>query len=701
MRIALKIPNKKSTNITLKIHQIVVWLIGLTIVLVPTLFTQSVFISPIFSRTMLFWGLTTALIILYGILILLDKQFLPKFSSIGWLFLILVITLIISTIFSIQPFTSFWGSLDRMDGLMSWIYYLAFFTVMVGTIKSKTDWQLVIQIALWGILITTIYALNQFAATLGRYPWGQRLEGSLGNPVFLGGYYALVLPPLLAFCLNYRRASVIRTVANLTLALGYATLLFTFARGAWIATVLASLAVIIGFHFQRKLKITWGRWLGIPLVLLILVLGISWFNPTLAGVLKTRTVSTISLGYRTHIWSAALKSFADKPLVGWGLENFKIAYDKNFTIPKQIVNMPFNETRADRAHNEYLDMAVFGGILSLASYLLLMLSALLIGIKRSLTKNKDDSTHWLTIGFTGTIIAYLIYAITAFHLILNFLWLILALVWFNNLLAKPSKDSSKKLVYKVVTMAVMLVAMVTVYFSIITPVLAVNQANYGSISFVTNKVNESLTHFKKALGYKSFVSNIIRAQMAVLAINNTEVDTVKSTSNSFYSYVNQTSPDNFLTEPLGSHYHLILGLYNGKFAHLYPNLIEVADNHFQKYIELAPNRGEAYLWWAKMYITVDNKIEAETRIEQAIKIASDNEIVATFAGFFYLLNGEFDKGTQMFQKAITIVPNTTPEAMMKDLAGLLNQLGSTEEMETIKAYYAELYKAQLDHQPVV
>ena len=76
----VKKPNKTTENI----HLVAIWLIGMILILVPFLFTQSVFIGLIFSKTMLFYGLTTLLIVIYSILIYLDHRVLPTLNKIGF-----------------------------------------------------------------------------------------------------------------------------------------------------------------------------------------------------------------------------------------------------------------------------------------------------------------------------------------------------------------------------------------------------------------------------------------------------------------------------------------------------------------------------------------------------------------------------------------------------------------------------------------
>ena len=679
-------------NRTVKgLHLAIVWLIGITLALVPLLFSaQSVFAGMIFAKTMLFWGIVTLLVVLYCVLIYLDQNYTPKLSTVGWLFIGLILVLLLSTITSVQPYTSFWGTVDRADGLMSWLYYFAFFVVTLGTVKTKKDWRVVINLSMLGVLLVVISSLYFFGVNIAHPPIS-RVEGTLGNPVFLGGYLAMALPLMLAYMLTIKHASTMKLLLKSTLVLGSIALLLTFSRGAWLAGVVASIVIAVYylkqrqkpfFHISKKTIVTTS------IAVVILLLGLLSFNQQFTSLWQTKVASSQSLTYRLHIWGVGLESIKEKPLLGWGLENFKIAFDQNFRQPTETKLIPFGETHADRAHNEYIDMATAGGAMVLIVYLLLMLGALVIGIKK-LPSLKDSESRLLTIGFIGSLLAYLIFAITAFHLIVNFLWVLFALAWINNLDNSAGSPSVSKLLSKTLSVVIIIIMAVSSYFTIANPVLAVNQAQYGSIQFVNGKVDESLASFKRALEHKSFATNTIRAQMAVLAINTSVVNNQELSSNNFHEYLNDSIKDSFITEPLNSHYHLLFGIYNGKFAQFNPSTAKLADYHFRRCAELSPNRGEVYLWWTKMYNSIGDKTRAEIKLEQAMRLAPTNEITTAFAGFFYMLNGDTDKGTLMLQKTREIEP-ITPLNSMGGLNGLINGLGTTEEIQQIKVLYANL-----------
>lgn len=679
----IKQPNKIITNL----HLIIVWLIGIILVLVPLLFTQSIFIGLIFPKTMLFYSLTTILIIIYSILIYFDRQFIPRLSKIGWIFLALILAFTLSTIFSSQPYTSIWGAFNRMDGLLTWFYYLAFFIIVSGITRYKNSWQTILKIAISGIIIISIYAIYKlwFIDDSSIY----RAESSLGNPVFLGGYLAMSIPLALSYILN-KKYSVFKVISFLALILGVIALFYTFSRGSWIAAFLAIL-LVFGLYFYKygrqifNLKVI--KIISGIVLLLIIIIALSYLNSPNSKILKNNIISTTSIEHRLHTWSVGLQAFKEKPIIGWGLENFRIGFNNYYTSSSKSTYVPFQETHVDRAHNGYIDIAVTGGIIALMIYLLIIFLSLAINLKqifKSLTKNKS-SQLWITIGFAGSILAYAIYVMTAFHLVVNILWLLLALAWTNNLILKSTTPSTPNISFKIISPIIIIVAITLSYYSIIKPVLAVNAANQGTIEFHQGRVDESLNSFKQSLSYKSFVSNPIRAQMVTLVTNNL-TDNREEVLNNFRNYINEIIDNNFITEPYHNYYHMIFGIYYGELSNIYPEFLKRAEYHFQKSVQLSPGNGEAYIYWGKMYINLNNKVEAKIKLDKALSLTSNNRDLYILSGLFYISIGETDNGILFIQKAIDLEYDVS----LINIEELLNIVKNPEEIQKVKQFYLDI-----------
>ena len=67
----------------------------------------------------------------------------------------------------------------------------------------------------------------------------------------------------------------------------------------------------------------------------------------------------------------AIKGFQERPILGWGQENFNYVFNKNYDP-----GMWGQEQWFDRTHNVILDWLVAGGILGLLAYLSIFFSTL-------------------------------------------------------------------------------------------------------------------------------------------------------------------------------------------------------------------------------------------------------------------------------------------------------------------------------------
>ena len=67
---------------------------------------------------------------------------------------------------------------------------------------------------------------------------------------------------------------------------------------------------------------------------------------------------------RLNNWKIAYEGFKEKPVLGWGQENYQYVFAKHF-LPEMYNDAPWY----DRSHNFLLDWLVSGGILGLLSFL--------------------------------------------------------------------------------------------------------------------------------------------------------------------------------------------------------------------------------------------------------------------------------------------------------------------------------------------
>ncbi|MFH1822097.1 MAG: O-antigen ligase family protein, partial [Patescibacteria group bacterium] len=321
---------------------------------------------------------------------------LPKFNYLVWAILIFTGMMFISMIFGVEWYRSWWGTIERGSGLFIFLHYLAFFFILISVFKEKKDWQRLINLFLISSLLASLYA---FAQTLNLpivHEAGlDRASGSIGNAAFLASYliFGLFLSLGMVFKKNlasFWQHSFYVFIFFITLA----GIILTKTRGAVIgltAGIFIFILLISIFHKNKKAKIIAAG--------LILVL---FFSITLTFINKdSEFVKNNSYLYRlTYInfqettvtqrlysWRAGLKAFAEKPIFGWGPENYNAAYNKYFDASYYDISR--SSTYFDKAHNILIEILVTSGIFGLAAYLFLLFLILYYLYKIYKKKNED------------------------------------------------------------------------------------------------------------------------------------------------------------------------------------------------------------------------------------------------------------------------------------------------------------------------
>ena len=193
-----------------------------------------------------------------------------------------------------------------------------------------------------------------------------RFEGSLGNPAYVD--------PYLIFSMFFAAYLWIASVREKTItklkAWGYGVVIAIFliffilgqTRGAFIGLALGVFAALLYLDFFKQgegTQVGRDRLCGARSAWRGALCGKEQsFAPEIPrGRLLQISLSDPSAQTRFWVWGEAWKGFLERPVLGWGPENFTPVYDKffnpNFYVPGQN-----NETWFDRAHSVLLRLSV-------------------------------------------------------------------------------------------------------------------------------------------------------------------------------------------------------------------------------------------------------------------------------------------------------------------------------------------------------
>jgi O-antigen ligase/tetratricopeptide (TPR) repeat protein len=342
------------------------------------------FFPYITGKNFVFRILVEVALVCYALLALRVPKYRPKGSALMWAVVALAVWMGLSTLASVDPIKSFWSNFERMDGYVTLLHLFAWFVITGAMLTADDLWGAFLETAVGAATLQGAIALLQVTHIFKFAPSSQsgpRADTTFGNATYLA-VYMLCSIFITLFVLARRgergRLGVgLQVWYGLALVLQVMALFFSETRGAQLGTVggLFIAAVWVAL-FARDAKYRSVRraslWaLGVIAVLVVGFVGIrdTSFVRNTSGLNR---LASISLSDPTvasrllYIWPTALKGIADKPLAGWGYENF------NFVFNAYYQPAMYNQEQwFDRAHNEFLDMGIAGGVPALALYVAL------------------------------------------------------------------------------------------------------------------------------------------------------------------------------------------------------------------------------------------------------------------------------------------------------------------------------------------
>jgi tetratricopeptide (TPR) repeat protein len=346
--------------------------------------------------------------------------------------LILVGAYLISTVFSVVPRISFFGSYVRSQGTYTFLCYVAIFFMVLSHLRTRAQISRTIHAVILSSLPIAIYGIIQHTqvapgVSLDPLPWGgdvtQRVAGNMGNSIFVAAYLIMALFLTLerlvdgvAALVHAERGTIadaLRTAGYLfVIAVQLITIVYTQSRGPQLGLaagllVFVALGALLAVRWaaRRRQDPSWlqrlNRLIGLGLVGL-LALGLGFLvllnRPTgpLAGLQDVpyigRMATLLNTGAGTNavrvlIWEGVvdmmLKPHAPiqypdgqpdvlnpvRPLIGYGPESMWVAYNRFY--PPDLAHYEARNASPDRSHNETFDALVRTGLLGLAAQLLL------------------------------------------------------------------------------------------------------------------------------------------------------------------------------------------------------------------------------------------------------------------------------------------------------------------------------------------
>ena len=433
-------PNKNLTTIL----RFATYVLLAATLFVPLFVANSMFFPFITGKAYAFRVLVEAAFAIWLVLGLFDKNARPKISPLSIGVTLFAIIALIADLAGVNPIRSLWSNYERSEGWIVVIHLWAYFVVMASVLRNRIHWQRFFNVSFIAAFVVAVYATVQFGTAMVAHNAAPRLDARLGNAEYLAVYmliHAFIALYMTATAWTKKQARGVLYIA--LFAIYSLVLVGTQTRGTILALA-GALCIVLAIIAIKKdntltgdqqksagiIRIVAGSLLG------LIILGSLGFysarNSNFVqshGVLQRMASISLENPRIQYIWPMAIKGFNEKPILGWGQENFNYVFNKYYD-PK----MWGQEQWFDRAHNVFLDWLIAGGVIGFLFYVSLYVLSL-VAIWRSRFTVMERAV------LTGLVAGYAIHNIFVFDNLASYLMFFVTLGFLH---AASTEDEVKR-----------------------------------------------------------------------------------------------------------------------------------------------------------------------------------------------------------------------------------------------------------------
>ena len=214
-----------------------------------------------------------------------------------------------------------------------------------------------------------------------------KIAATMHNPNAYAAFLILIIFPVIMLAI-YEKNKKIKSVYGIISILIFVNIVMTYSRNALLGFCIG--AVILCVLYSYKLIIAFG---GVGIVAL--------FMPSVFDRIKDLT-NTAQNASRIKLWKTAIMMIKEHPILGVGNGNYISRYDEYVNKYK---GLSYNAYKRYPAHNSYLKIQSELGIIGIASFLMILITALL-RVKKLFTSTNDKFLKAFYMGAFASMIAF-------------------------------------------------------------------------------------------------------------------------------------------------------------------------------------------------------------------------------------------------------------------------------------------------------
>lgn len=352
----------------------------------PLVFFQTTYVFPFIVPKILYFRIIAALLF-GGYLILLaahKKAYSLRLNPLHIASAVFFGAFALSTFTGEDWYRSMWDGHERMLGLFTVLHYGIYYFVCVATLKEWPQWKRLLQVFLSvGVMMMLLGLWQRYGNVNAMLNKGNsRVSATLGNPIYFSafGMFCMFLGAYL--WIKERADQTSKIIAGSAIILGFFGIFLGGSRGVLVGALIGGVCAFLMYwlHFRSHEKYN-KRFISI-FVCAVLALSTLYAlrttefvsnMPAVGRLLNTHLGNEFTNNTRIMAWGIAVEGWQDKPLFGWGPNNYMLAFNKYYR--PEFLEYGWTETWFDNAHNVVLNTLTVGGIVGLLAYLGLFAAA--------------------------------------------------------------------------------------------------------------------------------------------------------------------------------------------------------------------------------------------------------------------------------------------------------------------------------------
>lgn len=624
-------------------------------IVIPFIISASMFFPYITGKNFTFRIIVEIVLVAWVLLALLDAKYRPRFSWVLASIALFLFIVGVADLFGANAFKSFWSNFERMEGYIALLHLGAYFLVASTVLNTEKLWSAFWYSSLGVSVVVSFIGLKPIVSALPDIASLPRIDATFGNPIYLAVYSLFHIFIALVLMARWRGTVWHQVLLGFVAVLHFVTMVLTLTRGTVLGFIGGALVTtILVALLERERKTLRGVAVG-ALLLVILVVGgayavrdTEWSktNP-IVGRFTQMSLSNGTVHARFMNWGMAWEGVKERPLLGYGQDNYEYVFSKHFDP-----NMWGQEPWFDRTHDIIFDWLIAAGFLGMIAYFLIptaLLTHLWIidphertwswrsfksfSAIRTLFKKRDDvfpATERAL--WTGLLLAYTFHNLFVFDNIVSYILFFSVLAYLHWRVTEghvplcEKVEVSRETVFAVALPVVLVVGGLTMWYVnipgittsqlLISALMPQRQGLNGTA--VNQTPEDMLATYKEALAIDQLGRQEVREQLVQRAAQMQNAQGVNVGTKTAFR--------------------------------------DLAVLEMQRELERNADSARLQLFMGSLYSSVGRMQDAETTFEKAVALTPTKQTALFQLGEVKAMLGKQDEALALFKKAYELAP---------------------------------------------